>query len=178
MPLVEWLALAGHALPQSFSGALVDRVHHPALTRLIVRGIAVAVQARTKCGVRSAADRAGHENAIAPDDEETVAAGADAKSAKNWLLGVVRAKMNETGCDAAGLRRHVRPDRLAGLIALIATGTISGSMAKDVFETMFTSGRPAGDIMTSEGLAQIDDDSALLTIVRDVLAKQPDAVSQ
>ena len=77
-----------------------------------------------------------------------------------------------------GLRRHVTPDRLAELIALIAKGTISGSMAKDVFETMFTSGRTAGDIVTSEGLAQIDDDFALLTIVRDVLAKQPDAVSQ
>ena len=111
--------------------------------------------------------------------EETVGAGADAKAVKNWLLGVVRAKMNEEGDDdAEGLRRHVTPDRLSGLIALIDRGTISGSVAKDVFETMFTSGRTAADIVQSEGLTQIDDESAILILVRSVLAEHADAVSQ
>ena len=110
--------------------------------------------------------------------EETVGAGADPKAVKNWLLGVVRAKMNEGDEDAEGVRRHVTPDRLAGLIALVERGTISASIAKDVFETMFASGRTAADIVQSEGLTQIDDESAILILVRRVLAEHADAVSQ
>ena len=119
--------------------------------------------------------------AVGLDDyfEETIRNGADAKAVKNWLLGVVRAKMNEEGYDTAiQLRRRVDPRRLAGLIALVERGTISTSIAKDVFEKMFASGRPAGEIVAAEGLTQIDDESQIAGLVADVLARNQDAVVQ
>jgi aspartyl-tRNA(Asn)/glutamyl-tRNA(Gln) amidotransferase subunit B len=111
--------------------------------------------------------------------EETVAAGADAKVARNWLLGAVRAKINEEGHgDPAWLREHVAPPRLAGLLVLVGKGTISGSMAKDVFDKMLATGQTADDIVSAEGLAQIDDESQLLGLISDVLGRNADAVAQ
>src|SRR5206468_7448703 len=109
--------------------------------------------------------------------EETIRAGAEAKAVKNWLIGVVRAKMNEEGYDVARLRDRLAPGRLAGLIALVEQGTISRSTAKDVFEKMFASGQTAHDIVAAEGLAQIDDESHLGALITDVLAKNADAVA-
>ena len=51
-------------------------------------------------------------------------------------------------------------------------GTISGSMAKDVFEKMFASGRTADEIVAAEGLAQIDDESQIVALIAEVLAAQ------
>ena len=70
------------------------------------------------------------------------------------------------------------PRALAGLIALIDKGAISSSIAKDVFGRMYDSGRAAEDIVASDGLAQIGDESALLSIVRDVLGRHATAVAQ
>ena len=111
--------------------------------------------------------------------EETVAAGADLKLAKNWLLGHALAKMNEEAIGTAdGLRARLSPVALAGLLALIEHDAISGSIAKDVFETMIASGRTADEIVNAEGLAQIDDESVILALVDGVLTKNTDAVSQ
>src|SRR5471030_2020940 len=83
--------------------------------------------------------------------EETVRAGADVKAAKNWALGLVSAKMNELGLDEAGpLAERVPAGNLAGLLALVETGALSGSMAKDVFETMFASNRTAEAIVAAK----------------------------
>jgi aspartyl-tRNA(Asn)/glutamyl-tRNA(Gln) amidotransferase subunit B len=109
--------------------------------------------------------------------EETIRSGADAKAVKNWLLGVVRAKMNEERCDVARLRDRLAPERLAGLIALVEDGAIGRSIAKDVFEKMFASGQTADEIVRAEGLTQIDDDSHLAALIADVLAKNTDAVA-
>jgi aspartyl-tRNA(Asn)/glutamyl-tRNA(Gln) amidotransferase subunit B len=109
--------------------------------------------------------------------EDTVREGADAKAVKNWLLGVVRAKMNEAGYDTAALRKRLGPDRLAGLIRLVDRGTISNSGAKDVFEKMLTSARSAEEIVRAEGLTQIDDDSHLAGLIDRVLATNADAVA-
>jgi aspartyl-tRNA(Asn)/glutamyl-tRNA(Gln) amidotransferase subunit B len=110
--------------------------------------------------------------------EETVRAGADAKAAKNWLLGPVRARMNdERYGTAAQLSERVAPDRLAGLIGLVERGAISGSIAKEVFEKMFASRRTAEEIVAAEGLTQIDDESDLARLIADVLAAHADAVA-
>jgi aspartyl-tRNA(Asn)/glutamyl-tRNA(Gln) amidotransferase subunit B len=109
--------------------------------------------------------------------EETVRAGADAKAVKNWLLGAVKAAMNAAGIDTAGLRRRLPPERLAGLIALVARGAISSTIAKDVFEKMFASGRPADEIVGAEGLTQVDDEAQLERWIAEALAKNPDAVA-
>ena len=102
--------------------------------------------------------------------EEAVRAGADAKAAKNWMLGAVSAKMNELGFDDIGpLAQAVPAVNLAGLIALIEQGTISGSMAKDVFEKMFTGRQTAAAIVAAEGLAQIDDEGQIVALIAQVL---------
>ena len=111
--------------------------------------------------------------------EDTVAAGADAKLARNWLLGAVRSRINdEAHGDPRWLREHLAPALLAGLLMLIGKGTISGSMAKDVFDKMLATGRSADDIVSAEGLAQLDDESQILELVNDVLSRNADAVAQ
>ena len=105
-------------------------------------------------------------------------AGADPKAAKNWALGLISAKMNELGLDEIGpLARAVPAVNLAGLIALIENGTISGSMAKDVFEKMFGSGRSAAAIVAADGLAQIDDEGQIVALIAQVLTGNAGAVA-
>jgi aspartyl-tRNA(Asn)/glutamyl-tRNA(Gln) amidotransferase subunit B len=102
--------------------------------------------------------------------EEAVRAGADAKAVKNWILGAVSAKMNELGLDDIGpLADMVPAVHLAGLIALVEQGTISGSMAKDVFEKMFAGRQTAAAIVAAEGLAQIDDEGQIVALIAQVL---------
>jgi aspartyl-tRNA(Asn)/glutamyl-tRNA(Gln) amidotransferase subunit B len=111
--------------------------------------------------------------------EETVRAGADAKSAKNWVLGSVSAKMNELGLDDVGrFAERVPAVRLAALLALVDLGTISGSTAKDVFEKMVATGAAAEEIVAAEGLRQIDDETTIVASIEEVLARNADAVAQ
>jgi aspartyl-tRNA(Asn)/glutamyl-tRNA(Gln) amidotransferase subunit B len=108
--------------------------------------------------------------------EATVAAGAPAKPASNWIMGEVARTLHTAGATIGQSR--VTPQALAGLIALIDQGTVSSTIAKDVFEKMWSSGRQASAIVEAEGLAQINDTSALAAAVADVIAAQPDTVAQ
>jgi aspartyl-tRNA(Asn)/glutamyl-tRNA(Gln) amidotransferase subunit B len=114
--------------------------------------------------------------ALAEYFEAAVHAGAPAKAASNWIMGALARLLNEQHLDVAA--SPLTPERLAGLIALIEKGTISGSMAKDVFERMFGSTETAEAIVAAEGLAQIDDESQIAGLIADVLAKNADAVVQ
>jgi aspartyl-tRNA(Asn)/glutamyl-tRNA(Gln) amidotransferase subunit B len=108
--------------------------------------------------------------------ERTAAAAGNAKGASNWIMGELTRKMNERG---VGIEQApVAPDALAGLIGLVDSGTISGPIAKEVFETMCATGRAAREIVESEGLARIDDAGAIEAIVRDVIAANDAAVAQ
>jgi aspartyl-tRNA(Asn)/glutamyl-tRNA(Gln) amidotransferase subunit B len=114
--------------------------------------------------------------AVADYFEAAVAAGAPAKAASNWIMGELARTLNAHG---VGIERSpVGADRLAGLIALVEKGTISGSMAKDVFEKMYATGRAAPAIVEAEGLAQIDDESAIAALIGQVVAANADAVAQ
>ena len=108
--------------------------------------------------------------------EATAAASRSPKAASNWIMGELTRKMNELGIEieAAG----ISPDALAGLIRLVDSGTITGPIAKDVFEKMYGTGRSAESIVAAEGLASINDDAALEAAVRDALAKNETAVAQ
>ena len=108
--------------------------------------------------------------------EKTVAAAGNAKAASNWIMGELSRVMNERGIDVT--ESPVTPAALAGLITLIERGTINSAIAKDVFARMIESGRDAGEIVHAEGLAQIGDESAIVGAIRDVLAKNADAVGQ
>ncbi len=91
-------------------------------------------------------------------------------------MGDVLRKMNELGVGIEGV--PLKPSALAGLIRLIDLGTITGPIAKEVFEKMWGSSRTAGDIVAAEGLARIDDDAAVEKAVRDVIAANEDAAAQ
>jgi aspartyl-tRNA(Asn)/glutamyl-tRNA(Gln) amidotransferase subunit B len=99
-----------------------------------------------------------------------------AKVASNWVMGEFLRTLNDRGLNVADA--PVPPAALAGLIALVEKGTISGSIAKEVFATMFASGRSAEAIVLEEGLAQIGDEDAILAIVREVIAEQTGPVAQ
>jgi len=114
--------------------------------------------------------------ALADYFEHTARAAGNAKSASNWIMGELTRKMNELGVGVD--RAPLAPDALAGLIKLADSGTISGPIAKDVFEKMCATGRAARDIVESEGLARIDDEAALEAAIRDVLAKNEAAIAQ
>jgi aspartyl-tRNA(Asn)/glutamyl-tRNA(Gln) amidotransferase subunit B len=71
----------------------------------------------------------------------------------------------------------VPPGRLAELVALIDKGTITGKIAKDVFEKMWTSGEGARAIVEREGLTQVSDEGAIEAAIREVMASSPDQVA-
>src|SRR5438445_7328137 len=91
-------------------------------------------------------------------------------------MGELARKLKETGADIAA--SPVTPERLAGLIALVDKGTISGSMAKDVFEKMYATDRTAAAIVEAEGLSQIDDASQIAALIAAVVAANADAIAQ
>ena len=114
--------------------------------------------------------------AVADYFEQTVRAGAAPKIASNWMMGELARALNAAGRDIA--ESPVAPERLAELLALIDSGTISGAIAKNVFETMFASGERAGAIVKAGGLTQISDDSQLSAQITEVLSRHADAVAQ
>ena len=106
--------------------------------------------------------------ALADYFEAVVRAGAPAKAASNWIMGELARALNANGLAIGS--SPVDPGRLAGLIALVEKGAISGSMAKGVFETMYASTQTADAIVAAEGLAQIDDESQIAGLIADVIA--------
>jgi aspartyl-tRNA(Asn)/glutamyl-tRNA(Gln) amidotransferase subunit B len=108
--------------------------------------------------------------------ERAVAQGVTPKLVSNWVMGDLARALKESGRTIAD--SPVSADRLAGLVALIERGTISGAIAKGVFERMLTSTDAAETIVAREGLTQIDDDGAIGEIVAEVVAAHADAVAQ
>jgi aspartyl-tRNA(Asn)/glutamyl-tRNA(Gln) amidotransferase subunit B len=107
---------------------------------------------------------------------ERVAAGAgNPKAASNWVMGALTGKLNETRTTID--ETPLPPDALAELIALIENGSITGPIAKDVFEKMYASGRRAAEIVAAEGLGKIDDQGAIDRIVAEVLDRHAGPVA-
>jgi aspartyl-tRNA(Asn)/glutamyl-tRNA(Gln) amidotransferase subunit B len=108
------------------------------------------------------------------------ALGDEPKTVANWMLGEVSAALNKTEIDIAAA--PVGPAALAALLKRIGDGTISGKIAKDVFDAMWAGealGEDAADaIIEKKGLKQISDTGALERIVADVLAVSPAIVAE
>ncbi|MBF2424311.1 Asp-tRNA(Asn)/Glu-tRNA(Gln) amidotransferase subunit GatB [Listeria welshimeri] len=107
--------------------------------------------------------------------EATLAAGADAKQASNWLMGEVSAylnaeqkELNETG---------LTPENLAGMIKLIEVGTISSKIAKKVFRELAQNGGDAEQVVKDKGLVQISDEGALRTIIGEILDNNEQSIT-
>jgi len=114
--------------------------------------------------------------ALADYFEAAVRAGAPAKAASNWIMGELARTLKEQGTDVSA--SPLTADRLAGLLVLIDKGTLSGSMAKDVFEKMYATDRTAAAIVEAEGLSQIDDEGHIAALIGEVVAANADAVAQ
>jgi aspartyl-tRNA(Asn)/glutamyl-tRNA(Gln) amidotransferase subunit B len=107
---------------------------------------------------------------------ERVAAGRDPKTAGNWVMGDLFGALNRLG---VGIEQSpVSAEQLGSLIDLIADGTISGRLAKDVFTEMVTSGADPEGIVEAKGLRQLTDSAAIEATIDAVLAAQPDKVAE
>jgi len=106
--------------------------------------------------------------------EAMVAAGADPKAAVNWIMGDLAAQLSQAGLEIA--QAPVSANNLAGLLALVDKGDISGKIAKKVFAEMWNNGGTAEEIVKAQGLVQISDTGALEEIVTRVIAANPQSV--
>ncbi|WP_295790518.1 Asp-tRNA(Asn)/Glu-tRNA(Gln) amidotransferase subunit GatB [uncultured Veillonella sp.] len=106
--------------------------------------------------------------------DATVKAGADAKTAANWMLGDMAKLVNDANITFA--EAQIKPEQLAGMIALIDKGTISGKIAKKVIVSMWETGKDAATIVEEQGLVQITDTGAIEEIVKQVIADNPKSV--
>ncbi|MFQ5894073.1 MAG: Asp-tRNA(Asn)/Glu-tRNA(Gln) amidotransferase GatCAB subunit B, partial [Nitrospinota bacterium] len=115
--------------------------------------------------------------ALADYYEAAVASFADdPKTVANWVASELLGLLNRDGREIT--ESPVTPASLAGLLRLVADGAISGKIAKEVFEEMYATGRPAEAIVTERGLEQISDAEALETVVAQVLSDNTDAVER
>jgi aspartyl-tRNA(Asn)/glutamyl-tRNA(Gln) amidotransferase subunit B len=104
--------------------------------------------------------------------EQVVAGlGANPKLAANWVMGELSAALNNEALDITASR--ISASRLAGLLRRIVDETISGKIAKEVFEQMWLEARDADDIIQAKGLEQITDSGAIEAVIDQVIAANP-----
>jgi aspartyl-tRNA(Asn)/glutamyl-tRNA(Gln) amidotransferase subunit B len=109
--------------------------------------------------------------------EEVVrAAPADPKLAANWVMGDLAAVLNKENLEIDCGR--LPAERLGGLLARIADGTISGKIAKEVFEAMWSSGAAADEVIDARGLRQITDRAAIERAIDAVMANNPGQLAE
>lgn len=106
--------------------------------------------------------------------DAAVKAGADAKTAANWMLGDLSKMVNENNLTFA--QAPVSPENLAAMIGLIDKDTISGKIAKKVIVSMWETGKDPDTIVKEQGLVQITDTGAIEAIVKEVIANNPKSV--
>lgn len=108
--------------------------------------------------------------------EECLSFSIDPKMVSNWIMSEVLRELKDRKIELS--RFHVRPKQLAELLELIKDGTISGKIAKTVFEEMAETGLDAKSIVEKKGLIQITDQSAIEKIVEDAIRANPTQVEQ
>ena len=116
------------------------------------------------------------QRALADYFEAVVVHCGDAKLAANWVMGELSAYLNKHDLQIG--QSPVTADRLAGLIQRVLDDTISGKIAKQVFETMCADGDSADAIIEAQGLQQVSDSGAIETMVDDVIANSAAQVEQ
>ena len=116
------------------------------------------------------------DRALADYFDACVAFGSDAKSCANWIMGEILRKLKETDTEITDV--PITPELLTGLLARIADNTISGKIAKTVFEKMWQKGQTADQIIDAEGLKQVTDTGAIEGLVDEVIAANPDQVAE
>jgi aspartyl-tRNA(Asn)/glutamyl-tRNA(Gln) amidotransferase subunit B len=107
---------------------------------------------------------------------EAVASGRDGKQAANWVINELFGRLNKEG--RAVEASPLAPAQLGGLLDLLASGEISGKIAKDVFEILWTEGGDPATIVADRGLRQVTDTSAIEAAVAEGVAANPDKAAQ
>ncbi len=114
--------------------------------------------------------------ALADYFEEVARASSEPKIASNWVMGELTGALKASGKTIKECL--VSATQLAELLRLLAAGTISGKLAKEIFPKMFASGQAASQIMEAEGLKQISDAGEIERMVDEILAANPKQVEQ
>lgn len=107
---------------------------------------------------------------------EQVAKGRDAKLAANWVINELFGRLNKEGHDLDD--SPVSAAQLGAIIDLIKAGTISGKIAKDLFEIVWSEGGDPAEIVEARGMKQVTDLGAIEAVVDEIIAANPDKVEQ
>ena len=110
------------------------------------------------------------------DFYEAVAKGRDAKIAANWVINELFGRLNKEGKSIE--ESPVSAAQLGGIVDLIVDGTISGKIAKDLFDIVWTEGGDPKELVEKRGLKQVTDTGAIEAAVDAVIAANPDKVEQ
>ena len=102
--------------------------------------------------------------------------GRDAKIAANWVINELAGRLNSEGKDIAS--SPVSAAQLGAILDLIAEGTISGKIAKDLFEIVWSEGGDPRAIVEARGMKQVTDLGAIEKVVDEIVAANPDKVAQ
>ncbi len=122
------------------------------------------------------ADLLTSERPVAEWFEKAVNAGGQPKTVSNWIMVELMRLLNEENKSIEECL--LKPEQLVGMLELIDEGTISGKIAKKVFEEMYKTGKDANEIVKEKGLVQISDEFAIEREIDDVIAKNPKEVER
>jgi len=106
---------------------------------------------------------------------EAVAKGRDGKTAANWVINELFGRLNKESKDISA--SPVTADQLGTMLDLIRDGTISGKIAKDLFEIVWSEGGDPRVIVAQRGMKQVTDTGAIEKVVDDIVDKNPDKVA-
>ncbi|KAF0144903.1 MAG: aspartyl-tRNA(Asn)/glutamyl-tRNA (Gln) amidotransferase subunit B [Nitrospirae bacterium] len=122
------------------------------------------------------ADLLTSEKSIANWFEGAVKAGGQAKAVSNWMMGELMKLLNEE--NKTFEECALKPAQLAEMLSLMDKGTISGKIAKTIFEEMYKTGKDADVIVKEKGLVQVSDEGAIEKAVDEIIAKNPKEVER
>ncbi len=107
---------------------------------------------------------------------EKVATGRDSKLAANWVINELFGRLNKEGLDLDD--SPISADQLGSIVDLIKAGDISGKIAKELFEIVWTEGGDPAKIVEEKGMKQVTDTGAIEAIIDDIIANNPDQVEK
>ena len=122
------------------------------------------------------ADLLAADKDIANYFEEVVKISNSPKLSTNWIMGELSAELNNENLNISDSK--VSSEKLGQLILRIEDGTISGKIAKDIFEKMWSSGKEVDEIIQGEGLEQVTDDKEIESMIDEVIANNPEQLEQ
>jgi aspartyl-tRNA(Asn)/glutamyl-tRNA(Gln) amidotransferase subunit B len=107
---------------------------------------------------------------------EAVAKGRDAKTAANWVINELAGRLNKEGRDIT--QSPMSADQLGAVLDLIKDGSISGKIAKDLFEIVWSEGGDPRAIVEARGMKQVTDTGAIEKVIDEIIGQNPDKAEQ